>query len=407
VLIQWYAFVHAASSPFVVIMRPAPPFLLAACTFVSTSHPSSSLRSCRMMATNRDAPPPTKSAAVEEALAARGTQPAILLARPFASGNIGAVARAMLNFGFSELRIVQPLNPEWQDEEAMARACGAAPLLEEATTYNDMRAATEDLQMVLATTARPRDANVEVLTARDAAKRAAQAVAAGQRVGLLFGSEKNGLSNEELTHATTLVTVPTNPLFSSLNLAQAVLLLSYEYSAAAAELRQQPPPPRSIQADGGAAGGDDEGGAPQPARRGFAQKEDAPWRDAPAPMGGVHSMVDAWEEGLWWSGFFGAGRSPSTTAAEDATGGSGVLGGNEDATVDALVEAATEQERVRARATMDKLRRVIVRSAPTQAEMGLLRGALQALLPREHSSRSSRQSRHFKPTRAHEALSQD
>lgn len=285
----------------------------------------------------------------------------------------------------------------------MARACGAAPLLEEATTYDDMRAATDDLQLVLATTARPRDANVEVLTARDAAKRAAEAVAAGQQVGLLFGSEKNGLSNEELTHATALVSVPTNPLFSSLNLAQAVLLLSYEYSAAAAELQQQAP--LAGDADGGATGGNDEGGAPPPeARRGFAQKEGAPWRDAPAPMGGVHSMVDAWEEGLWWNGFFGAGRSvPTAAVAGDATG---VDGGHEDATVDTLVEAATEQERVRARATMDKLRRVIVRSAPTQAEMGLLRGALQALLPREHSSRSSRQSRYFKPTRA-EAHSQD
>lgn len=355
-----------------------------------------------MMATNRDSPPPTKSAAVEEALAARGTQPAILLARPFAPGNIGAVARAMLNFGLSELRIVQPLNPEWQDEEAMARACGAAPLLEEATTYDDMRAATDDLQLVLATTARPRDANVEVLTARDAAKRAAEAVAAGQRVGLLFGSEKNGLSNEELTHATTLVTVPTNPLFSSLNLAQAVLLLSYEFSAAAAELQQQQQQPHSGKAADGAAGGLDDGGASQPARHGFLQKEEAPWRDALAPMGGVHSMVDAWEEGLWWSGFFGAGRGASTTAvAGDATSS------HEDATVDSLVEAATEQERIRARATMDKLRRVIVRSAPTQAEMGLLRGALQALLPREHSSRSSRKSRYFKPTRAQKAHSQD
>ena len=225
------------------------------------------MHSSIVMNTNRDAPPPTKMAAIEAALATKATQPVILLARPFAPGNIGAVARAMLNFGLSDLRLVAPLTQPWLTEEAQARACGAAPLLDEAQTFVDMPAATDDLQLVLATTARPREANVPVLTPRAAAEMAAEAIscgfnpnpnsspspslnpnpspnpnpnpdtnthtnpdpckaiASGQRVGLLFGSEKNGLNNEELLCANRLVTVPTNPLFSSLNLAQAGLLV--------------------------------------------------------------------------------------------------------------------------------------------------------------------------------------
>ena len=143
------------------------------------------LRSCRsmhssiVMNTNRDAPPPTKMAAIEAALATKATQPVILLARPFAPGNIGAVARAMLNFGLSDLRLVAPLTQPWLTEEAQARACGAAPLLDEAQTFVDMPAATDDLQLVLATTARPREANVPVLTPRAAAEMAAEAISCG------------------------------------------------------------------------------------------------------------------------------------------------------------------------------------------------------------------------------------
>lgn len=197
--------------------------LVAACTIGMPLHLSAlrSMQTSVVMGTSRSNPPPTKTAAVEAALATKSTQPVILLARPFAPGNIGAVARAMLNFGMSDLRLVAPLTQPWLTDEAQARACGAAPLLDEAQTFTDMPAATDDLQLVLATTARPRDANVPVLTPRAAAELAAEAIASGQRVGLLFGSEKNGLLNEELLCANRLVTVPTNPQFSSLNLAQA------------------------------------------------------------------------------------------------------------------------------------------------------------------------------------------
>ena len=158
--------------------------LVAACSLGMPMH-LPVLRSCRsmhssiVMNTNRDAPPPTKMAAIEAALATKATQPVILLARPFAPGNIGAVARAMLNFGLSDLRLVAPLTQPWLTEEAQARACGAAPLLDEAQTFVDMPAATDDLQLVLATTARPREANVPVLTPRAAAEMAAEAISCG------------------------------------------------------------------------------------------------------------------------------------------------------------------------------------------------------------------------------------
>ena len=158
--------------------------LVAACSLGMPLH-LPALRSCRsmhssvVMNTNRDAPPPTKTAAIEAALATKATQPVILLARPFAPGNIGAVARAMLNFGLSDLRLVAPLTQPWLTEEAQARACGAAPLLDEAQTFVDMPAATDDLQLVLATTARPREANVPVLTPRAAAEMAAEAISCG------------------------------------------------------------------------------------------------------------------------------------------------------------------------------------------------------------------------------------
>ena len=85
----------------------------------------------------------------------------------------------MLNFGLSDLRLVAPLTQPWLTEEAQARACGAAPLLDEAQTFVDMPAATDDLQLVLATTARPREANVPVLTPRAAAEMAAEAISCG------------------------------------------------------------------------------------------------------------------------------------------------------------------------------------------------------------------------------------
>lgn len=125
----------------------------------------------------------------------------------------------MLNFGLCELRLAMP-ECEWTSDAAVLRASGAAPLLQTATSYSDVAAATQDMSLVLATTARSRDANFPVYTPRAAVALAAKAVSRGDRVCFMFGSEKNGLSNDELRVAHALVSIPTDPNFSSLNLAQ-------------------------------------------------------------------------------------------------------------------------------------------------------------------------------------------
>ena len=151
---------------------------------------------------------PTKTAAFDNAFARGPTVPSVVLCRPFDAGNVGAAARAMLNFGLWDLRVVQPTDPEVTiSEEAILRASGAAPILHTSTTHSSLPQAVEDLQLVLATTARPRESRIPVRT-REAVERAVAAIQRGERVGLLFGSEKNGLSNEEL-EATEIVTIPT------------------------------------------------------------------------------------------------------------------------------------------------------------------------------------------------------
>ena len=141
---------------------------------------------------------PTKRRAFEAAKARSHLLPSVLLVRTFDPGNVGSAARAMLNFGLCDLRLAAPLCEDWRTEEAILRASGAAPLLQHAQEFDSIRTATADMQLVLATTARTRDANLPVHTAREAAGLAASAIARGERVGFVFGSEKNGLSNAEL-----------------------------------------------------------------------------------------------------------------------------------------------------------------------------------------------------------------
>ena len=175
---------------------------------------------------------PTKLQAFENAAATGFAVPSVVLCRPFDDGNVGGAARAMLNFGLWDLRLVDPTaNPS--SDEAILRSSGAAPILERSATHATCAAAVEDLNLVLATTARMRESRMPVYSPREAIGLASEAIARGERVGLMFGSEKNGLSNEELLHATALVTIPTMPGFGSLNLAQAVLLLCYEVRLAA------------------------------------------------------------------------------------------------------------------------------------------------------------------------------
>ncbi len=138
------------------------------------------------------------------------------------------VARAMLNTGLTELRLVSPRDG-WPNEKAVAAASGASLVLDEATIFGSTAAAVADLHHVFATTARARDMNKTVLSPRQAAGELHRAVAADERVGLLFGPERSGLTNDDLALADRAVAVPLNPGFSSLNLAQAVLILGYEW----------------------------------------------------------------------------------------------------------------------------------------------------------------------------------
>jgi tRNA/rRNA methyltransferase len=153
--------------------------------------------------------------------------PAIILSAPQLGENIGAAARAMANFGLSDLRLVNPRDG-WPNEKATAMAAGAANITEGARVFASTRQALADLHYVLATTARDRGITKEVLTPEEAARRLRSAAAKGQATGILFGNERAGLDNDEVSLADAVVTIPTSS-FASLNLGQAVLLLGYEW----------------------------------------------------------------------------------------------------------------------------------------------------------------------------------
>jgi tRNA/rRNA methyltransferase len=159
--------------------------------------------------------------------AAASIPPAIILVEPQLGENIGFTARAMANFGLSELRLVLPRDG-WPSEKARSAASGA-PVLDEVKTYPNVESAIGDLNFVLATTARPRDMVKPVLTPESAARELAARAARGERTGVLFGPERTGLENDTIALADAVVTAPVNPAFASLSLPQSVLLLSYEW----------------------------------------------------------------------------------------------------------------------------------------------------------------------------------
>ncbi|MGB0342518.1 MAG: RNA methyltransferase [Parvibaculales bacterium] len=161
------------------------------------------------------------------------TPPAIILVGAQLGENIGTVARAMLNFGLTDLRLVNP-RPGWQMERARKAASGAESLIDNHRLFDSVPAATADIGYLVATTARLRDMVKPVLTPRRVAEEMRAWVelsnAAGQVPGgILFGPERTGLTNEDISLADAICRVPLNPEFSSLNLAQAVLLLGYEW----------------------------------------------------------------------------------------------------------------------------------------------------------------------------------
>jgi tRNA/rRNA methyltransferase len=176
--------------------------------------------------------------------------PAIILVEPQLAENIGMAARAMANFGLSELRLVAPRDG-WPKKGARAAASGASHVLDDAKLYASVREAIGDLTFVLATSRRARGQMKRVLTPEQAMPDVRRRSAAGERVGILFGRERAGLANDEVSLADAVVTFPVDPAFGSINLAQAVLLVGYEWMrASGAPLpggnRGTPPAPREM-----------------------------------------------------------------------------------------------------------------------------------------------------------------
>jgi tRNA/rRNA methyltransferase len=157
-------------------------------------------------------------------------KPVIVLVRPQLGQNIGKAARAMLNFGLAEMRLVNPRDG-WPNPDAGPAASGADIVLEQAEVFDTVEQAVADCSLIFASTVRRRDLVMPVIGPTDMAERIA---ASPGRSAILFGPERSGLETEEVALTNAIVTVPINPEFASLNLAQAVILLAYEWSKQAA-----------------------------------------------------------------------------------------------------------------------------------------------------------------------------
>lgn len=178
--------------------------------------------------------------------------PAVILIEPQMGENIGATARAMLNCGLTDLRLVRPRDG-WPNSRAVASSSGATLVIDNVKLFETTEDAIADLQFVFATTARARDMIMPVYTPRAAAAEIHQRMdnpakgtsgqdGPAQKCGVLFGPERSGLVNDDISRADAVINVPLNPGFSSLNLGQAVLLIAYEWSQGADET-----PPRALQ----------------------------------------------------------------------------------------------------------------------------------------------------------------
>lgn len=159
---------------------------------------------------------------------ASGESPAVILMEPQLADNIGMVARAMANFGLDELRLVNPRDG-WPNEKARIAASGANYIIDDAVAVATLEGAMADLNWMAATTARQRDLRKPVMTPAAAIAEMRRRIGEGERVGLLYGRERNGLETDEVANADALIMIPVNSRFASLNLAQAVLLLGYEW----------------------------------------------------------------------------------------------------------------------------------------------------------------------------------
>ena len=172
------------------------------------------------------------------------TTPAFVLVRPQMGENIGASARAMWNFGLEHMRVVAPRDG-WPNQAAVALASGAGRVLDNAQLSGDLTGSVGDCSFVFATTARPRDLTKPVFSPEEAMREAAQRIASGERVGVMFGPERAGLENEDIARANAIISVPVNPAFPSLNLAQCVLLVGYEWMRATSDVT-----PRTVDMSG-------------------------------------------------------------------------------------------------------------------------------------------------------------
>lgn len=166
----------------------------------------------------------------------------IVLVEPKHPGNIGATARAMKNMGLDDLRLVKP--HQFPSVEAAARASGAEDVVNAARVYERFTDAVADCGLVIGTSARPRHLQWDVMEPRECAAKVA-AASRDNTVAIVFGTERVGLTNAELAHCNSLVSIPANPQYSSLNLAMAVQVVAYEIRLA---MRDAPPapPPRDV-----------------------------------------------------------------------------------------------------------------------------------------------------------------
>ncbi|MFZ4762935.1 MAG: RNA methyltransferase [Alphaproteobacteria bacterium] len=156
------------------------------------------------------------------------SEPLIVLCEPQMGENIGAVARAMLNCALTRLCLVNPRDG-WPNEKAVAMAAGADVVLENAVVCANLEEALAGQHFVLATTARPRDMVKPILTPEKAIAVIEPRIHAGQQCAIVFGGERSGLSNDHLSLVDAIISIPINPQFSSLNLAQAALIMGYEW----------------------------------------------------------------------------------------------------------------------------------------------------------------------------------
>lgn len=187
----------------------------------------------------------TNRAKAEAAAAAR-PGPTVVLVDPQLGENVGTAARAMLNCGLYHLRLVRPRDG-WPNPRAWAAASGAGAVLDAARCFGTAADAVADCTRVYAATARHRGMLKEVLTPREAARRMRAEIAAGERVAVLFGPERTGLESDDVVRANCQISVPLNPGFASLNLAQAVMIIGYEWFTAGDETPPAAVPARRTQ----------------------------------------------------------------------------------------------------------------------------------------------------------------